>query len=133
MFAGSNEEKKTAYKYFIQLAKERGVYEDHIVIEKDYVKAAKFGGKTVLHGFGFIKCLIVPESLEAYAKGKFQGKMIATLPKVAAKTTGKVIDVEEKVSCIAEFNENLWTSREGIDAMKQGLCIMGENEYCDNR
>ena len=132
MLTGTNEEKKVAYKYCIQLAKERGVYEDHIVVEKDQVKWKEFVKDARDPILGFVKCLVVPESLIAYAKGKFQGKMIAMLPKTAAKTIGKAVDIEDKVSCTLDFSEDLCTSKSSIEAIKHELCIMGETEFCND-
>jgi len=133
MLNGTNEEKKIAYKYCIQLAKERGVYEDHIVVQKDHEKIISITKDSMGAVFGLAKCWIVPESLMAYAKGKFQGKMIAMLPKTAAKTVGKAIDVEDKVSCLLDFSEDLCASKSGIEAIKQELCIMGETEFCNDQ
>lgn len=134
LLIGTKEEKIAAYKELIAKGKDKGTYDEAIVVDKSWwgqVKNTVNQFLAVKNGvFGFSKCHFVPEDI---AVGYAQDKFIAKIPKIfgsVAKYGIKLIDVKDIVTCYLGATEEAWTSEVGMSAIKHELCVMGESEFC---
>jgi hypothetical protein len=131
---GSKEEKITAYKNLIAKGKDKGTYDEAMVVDKSWlgkVKNAYNQGITVGQAaIGFSKCHLIPEDMTV---GYAQDKFIAKIPKMfggLVKYGAKLVDAQDIVTCYLGASDDAWTSGTGMSAIKNELCLMGESEFC---
>jgi hypothetical protein len=131
---GSKEERITAYKNLIAKGKEKGTYDEAMVVDKSWLGQVKDiynqGKAALLGGWGFSKCHLVPEDM---ATGYAQDKLVAKIPMMfggLVKYGAKLVDVQDIVTCYLGASDEAWTSEAGMSVIKNELCLMGESEFC---
>ena len=134
---GSKEEKIAELKKFIQLGKEKGTYDEAVVVDKSWYGTVKYVGNNTLAavkgGVGFAKCHFVPEDM---ATGYAQDKIAAKLPKLANgvyKYSTKLMSIKDIVTCYLGAVDEGTSSEPGISVVKHDLCVMGESEFCGDQ
>lgn len=130
----TKEEKIAELKKFIQLGKEKGTYDEAVVVDKSFwgeIKNTKNSLVASVYGsVGFAKCHFVPEDM---ATGYAQDKIAAKLPKLANgmyKYATKLLSVKDIVTCYLGATDEAWSSETGLSVVKHDLCVMGEQEFC---
>jgi len=130
----TKEEKIAELKKFIQLGKEKGTYDEAVVVDQSWYGAVKNLGNGTVAGFiggiGFAKCHFVPEDM---ATGYAQDKIAAKLPKLANgmyKYATKLLSVKDIVTCYLGATDEALSSEPGLSVVKHDLCVMGEQEFC---
>lgn len=133
----TKEEKIAELKKFIQLGKEKGTYDEAVVVDKSWYGAVKNLGNATVAGFmvgkGFAKCHYIPEDM---ATGYAQDKIAAKLPKLAHgmyKYATKLLNVKDIVTCYLGATDESWSSEPGLSVVKHELCVMGEQEFCGDQ
>ena len=133
----TKEEKIDELRKFIQLGKEKGTYDEAVVVDKSFwgeIKNAATGLLTVKSAsVGFSKCHFVPEDM---ATGYAQDKIVAKLPKLANgmyKYATKLLSVKDIVTCYLGATDEAWSSEPGLSVVKHDLCVMGEQEFCGDQ
>jgi hypothetical protein len=128
---GSKEEKITIYKSLIAKGKEKGTYDEAMVVDKSWwgqIKKTPYIAVDV--AIGFSKCHFVPEDM---ATGHAQDKLVAKVPMMfrgLVKYGAKLADLQGIVTCYLRVNDDVWTSETGMSIIKHDLCLMGESEFC---
>lgn len=130
----TKEEKIAELKKFIQLGKEKGTYDEAVVVDKSWYGAIKnFRDSidvSVIGATGFAKCHFVPEDM---ATGYTQDKIAAKLPKLAHgmyKYATKLLSVKDIVTCYLGATDEALSSEPSLSVVKHDLCVMGESEFC---
>ena len=134
---GTREEKIAELKRFIQLGKEKGTYDESVVVDKSWYGTVKNLDNSSLAAakgvIGFVKCHFVPEDM---ATGYAQDKIAAKLPKLAngmCKYATKLMNIKNIVTCYLGAVDEAATSEPGISVVKHDLCVMGESEFCGDQ
>lgn len=133
----TKEEKIAELKKFIQLGKEKGTYDEAVVVDKSFwgeIKNAANGLLTAKSAsVGFAKCYFVPEDM---ATDYAQDKIVAKLPKLANgmyKYATKLLSVKDIVTCYLGATDEAWSSEPGLSVVKHDLCVMGKQEFCGDQ